>query len=204
MPLPMQRLGAAADWMLVPMTRQVWPTSPVQVPTVTETPSSGSICRHFPSISEVMVPLLLKDQAPLASQGFVEPGLGSGLQPKFTPTSAPSFSSQATISQQPPSIHGKSFCTDLYSPGSADSFQCWPGSSSLHGSRRRVPTGICTAMRCRVLLAQSLPSSKRQACPMLALRLQASNVRTPPGRFAAERQSGSLLDSFSQVMVSPS
>ena len=38
------------------------------------------ICRHLPSMIDVIVPLALSDQAPLQSQGCLQL-LGSGLQP---------------------------------------------------------------------------------------------------------------------------
>jgi hypothetical protein len=73
-----------------------WLGLPVQDETVAIEVSE--ICRHLPSMTEVIVPLALIDQAPLQSQGCLQL-FGSGLQPQLQFTAAPSPVAQASISQ---------------------------------------------------------------------------------------------------------
>ncbi len=77
-----------------------WFALPLQVATFTADPFPPLTCKHLPSMTDVIVPFLLRDHAPLQSHIELH-DFGKGLHPQLQLTAAFSPVAQASISQQP-------------------------------------------------------------------------------------------------------
>ena len=118
-----------------------WLGLPVHLPTLMFEPPS--ICRHWLSITEVMVPVLVMLQAPLQSHGEAQ-FFGSALHPQLQFTAAPSPVLHASISMHASfGLVAKAMFVVFASPGATpgDKTHDWLLEPASHFLAEKAPCG---------------------------------------------------------------